>query len=73
MSRRSGDAQAPSGVREGLFTNTYLNVTRAELVESMRRADEARNRYKIIASWTENGPRPPCNDEQENAENTLLH
>ena len=54
-------------------TNTYLNVTRAELVESMRRADEARNRCKIVASWSENGPRPPCNDEQENAENTLLH
>ena len=36
-------------------TNTYLNVTRAELVESMQQAGEARNRCKISTRWTKHG------------------
>ncbi len=52
-------------------TDTYLNVGRMGLHESMKRFDDIR--CKIVASQPPIEQRPPRNDEQHQAGKDLLH
>ena len=52
-------------------TSTYLNVTRAGLLESMKRFDG--NRCTTVAHGVAIEQRPLCNDQTDNDGKSLLH
>jgi integrase len=54
-------------------TDTYLNVTRIGLAESMKKLDEARIRCKPVASDTPSEHPLPCNADQPDEGKAVVH
>jgi hypothetical protein len=54
-------------------TDTYLNVTKLGLKESMRRVDDLRRACKIVANGPPHEPAMICNKESDVAAKQLLN
>jgi len=54
-------------------TDTYLNVTRIGLAESMRKLDEDRKRCKLVASEAQIEHPLPCNTGQAEGGKAVVH